>query len=81
MVTILERWASLDALKAHSVAPHMLAVPGAGQGSCRGCFAESVAQGVAPYKTGGIATPQDSKGILDQGLQEIRGETQSRVPA
>ena len=24
-VTILERWASLDALKAHSVAPHMLA--------------------------------------------------------
>ena len=25
VVTILERWASLDALKAHSVAPHMLA--------------------------------------------------------
>ena len=25
MVTILERWASLDALKAHSVAPQMLA--------------------------------------------------------
>ena len=24
-VTILERWESLDALKAHSVAPHMLA--------------------------------------------------------
>ena len=24
-VTILERWASLDALKAHSAAPHMLA--------------------------------------------------------
>ena len=24
-VTILERWASLDALKAHSVAPHILA--------------------------------------------------------
>ena len=56
-------------------------VPGAGQGSCRGCFAESAAQGVAPYKAGGIATPQDSKGILDQGLQEVRGETQSRVPA
>lgn len=56
-------------------------VPGAGQGSCRGRFAESAAQGVAPYKAGGIATPQDSKGILDQGLQEVRGETQSRVPA
>ena len=25
IVTILERWASLDALKAHAVAPHMLA--------------------------------------------------------
>ena len=25
VVTILERWVSLDALKAHSVAPHMLA--------------------------------------------------------
>ena len=25
MVTILEHWASLDALKTHSVTPHMLA--------------------------------------------------------